>query len=594
MKKYDDVMIRMVLAGMMCLLSVCPCRAAQPDEPSGAAAQPLLTGVQSPQGDFDPQDLDTFLSQDHIPDEIRAMFEAERRTQAGQPAEVVPDPVEAQTRAGDAPPRSADGPVKPAGNPPTAGSVIETAMIDSLEMKDMEITDVLNLLSQKSGLNIVAGKNVSGTVSIYLKDVRLKDALRIILDSNGLAYREEDGILLVMSAQEYEKRYGHVFGGKVTTRIVHMDYASVKDALSVLDQVKSSAGKILTDEKSNTLILMDTAEKLSMMTDLIMEIDVPVEIRVFGLNYSQAKDTAEKIEPFLTDGLGTVKYDERSNKVIVSDTAEKLSKVARMIEAFDVREQQVLIEARIVQIELSDNYELGVDWQAIFAGIDDLNVQSDFNVIDAGSANMGSLAIGTIANNNYSATLEALRQIGDTNILSSPSITALNNQEAKILVGSNQPYVTTSTTTSSGIATTAETINFIDVGVQLYVTPTIHPDGFITLQIRPEVSSVLDYLETSGDNSIPIVKTSQAETTVRIKDGVGIVIGGLIEDSTADTRNKVPVLGDIPLLGMAFRNRNTSLGKTEIAIFLTPRIISGDQEVVTDFTSPHETRKAFE
>jgi len=573
MKKYDDMIGRIVLIGALMVLTLCPPGTAQQDElPASRNA--------SPQGDFNSEDLDAFLSQKHIPDDIRALFEAERRKSAEDPGSL----------SGE----TADQDKDPDDHAQTAGSLIETAMIDSLELKDMDMTDVLNLLSQKSGLNIVAGKNVSGTASIYLKDVRLKDALRIILDSNGLAYREEDGILLVMSAQEYEKRYGQVFGGKIATRIIHMDYASVKDALAVLDQVKSSAGKILTDEKSNTLILMDTAERLGMMTGLIMEIDVPVEIRVFGLNYSLAKATAEKVEPFLTDGLGAVKYDERSNKIIVRDTAEKLARIARMIEAFDVREQQVLIEAKIVQIELSDSYELGVDWQAIFAGIDDLTVKSDFNVIDAGAANTGSLAIGTIANNNYSATLEALRQIGDTNILSSPSITALNNEQAKILVGSNQPYVTTSTTTSSGIATTAETINFIDVGVQLYVTPTIHNDGFITLRIRPEVSSVLDYLETSGDNSIPIVKTSQAETTVRIKDGVGIVIGGLIEDSAADTRNKVPVLGDIPLLGMAFRNRNTSQGKTEIAIFLTPRIISGDQEVVTEFTSPQETRKGFE
>ena len=235
------------------------------------------------------------------------------------------------------------------------------------------------------------------------------------------------------------------------------------------------------------------------------------------------------------------------------------------------------------QIELTYNFELGVDWQAIFTVLDNLNVQMDFDVFDGEEVNKSLFTVGTIAHNSYAATLEALKSIGDTNVLSSPSIIVLNNQEAKILVGSTQPYVTSTTTTpSSGPTTTAETINFIDVGVKLYVTPIVHRDGFITMKIRPEVSSVLSVVETSGGNEIPVVKTSEAETTVRIKDGVTIVIGGLIEDSNSDTRKKVPILGDIPLLGAVFRNQDMSSTKTEIAIFLTPTIVSGEESLTPD------------
>jgi len=173
--------------------------------------------------------------------------------------------------------------------------------------------------------------------------------------------------------------------------------------------------------------------------------------------------------------------------------------------------------------------------------------------------------------------LEALETVGDTNILASPSVTSLNNQEAKILVGTTEPYVTTTTTTtSSGPATTAESVNFIDVGVKLYVTPAINQEKFIKMKIRPEISSVTDTLETSTNNKIPIVETSQAETTVMVKDGVTIVIGGLIKEEKVNTTNKIPVLGSIPVLGAAFRSVDNSTKKTEIVIFLTPRIISGE------------------
>lgn len=457
-------------------------------------------------------------------------------------------------------------------------------IVDHIELKDMEIVDVLKLLAQKSGLNIIAGKNIQGKVSIYLKDVKLIDALRIVLDSNDLAYKEENGIIRVMTANEFEKRYGHVFGGRFETRVFHLTYASAQEVSAVIDQIKSPGGKVVVDEASNTLVIVDTDEKLGMITSLLDEVDVPVEVQVFDLNYAVAKDIVEKIEPVLTKGIGRVEFDERSNKIIVTDIAEKIEKAQEIVEAFDVKEQQVLIEAKIVQIELTDDYELGVDWKAIFAGLD-TNIDIELDVISTtAGTNQGQITVGALADDGYNIILDALRQIGNTNILSSPSIMALNNQEAKILVGTTEPYVTSTTTTSSTVATTADSVNFVDVGVKLYVTSTIHKDHFITMKVRPEVSSVNDYLEVGSEgNKIPIVKTSEAETSVRIKDGATIVIGGLIEENASDIRQKVPLLGDLPLIGAAFRNRDTAVTKTEIAIFLTPTIISGEESLTPNF-----------
>jgi len=425
-------------------------------------------------------------------------------------------------------------------------------------------------------MNIITGKGVSGNVSVYLKNVQWKDALRIILDSNGLAYKNDGGILHVMPAAEFEKRYGYRFGGDLKTRIVHLDYADAQDMVTLLTQMKSYLGKIIFEAKSGTLVLTDSGDVIAEMEELIRKIDVPVTTKVYELNYAQAEDLAQKVAEVLTKSVGQVKHDARSNKLIVRDTPVSIEGIDKLVYSFDVREQQVLIEAKILQVVLSDEYKFGVDWEAVASEYHNLNFKSNFSVLNT-TDKSGTMTVGTLENDDYTALMEALKTIGETNILSSPRITALNNQEARILVGSQEPYVTTTTTTpASGPTTTAESISFIDVGIKLYVTPTIHRDDFITMKIRPEVSSVTRTLTTSNNNSIPVVETSEAETMVMIKDGVTVIIGGLIKEEQIDSENKVPLLGDIPFLGHAFRNEDHLTRKTEIVIFLTPRLMSGD------------------
>jgi len=217
---------------------------------------------------------------------------------------------------------------------------------------------------------------------------------------------------------------------------------------------------------------------------------------------------------------------------------------------------------------------MGIDWEAIVSDYQDLHLSNHLNVLGAGEKS-GRLSIGTLSQDDYSVLLEALDTVGRTNILSSPRIATLNNQEAQILVGSTEPYVTT-TTTSSGPATTAESVNFIEVGVKLYVTPTIHKDDFITMKIKPEVNSVTRNIKTSTNNTIPVVETSEAETTVTVKDGVTIVIGGLIKDEKIESVKKIPLLGDLPLIGIVFRSEDKLIRKTEWVIFLTPKLVPGD------------------
>lgn len=469
----------------------------------------------------------------------------------------------------------------------------DTALLEleTLELKDMDILDVLKLISKKSGLNIAAGKNVKGKVTIFLKNVGVWDALRIILEANDLAFIEEEGIVKVMTDKEYESIYGKKFADKTTVKIVPLKYAVAADVVPLVTQIKSVVGKVIADEKSNTIVLIDTPVNIEDMKKLIEHLDISTITEVFSLKYAKAEDIVKSVSGILTAKVGRIDVDARTNKVVVTDTAVKMQQIAKMIAAFDEKTPQVNIEAKIIQIELSDQFQMGIDWDKVFSSSDEnLKLAGNFNpsLNAATTGTGGAITVGGLSNYSYYALIEALQTVGKTNTLSTPRITVLNNQEARILVGTKEVYVSTTTTTNDSTSSTAEQVTFVDVGVTLAVTPTINPDGFVTMKIKPEVSSTGTPYTTASGNQIPVVSTSEAETIVTVKDGSTIIIGGLIKDKVQDTVNKVPLLGDIPILGVFFKHKNKTTTKIELAIFLTPHIISGE----TSYFKPYSRKDA--
>ncbi|MDD5584489.1 MAG: secretin N-terminal domain-containing protein [Candidatus Omnitrophica bacterium] len=453
----------------------------------------------------------------------------------------------------------------------------------SLDIKGMDIVDVLKMLANRSGMNIVVGKNVTGRVTLFLKNVDVWDAFELILLSNELAYEKKGDILNVMTQSDYELQYGERFQDAKQGKIIHLKYTKAVDLSRALSQIKTNIGKIVVDEGSNTLALIDTPEKIREMEDFIVKTDLPLQTKVFTLNYAKAEKLSVKIQEMLTKGIGSLRIDERTNKIVVTDYPEKLDEVSRVVAAFDEKTQQVLIDAQIIEIRPSDKFEMGVDW--------DYWLKNHFRVASAlpiGTANrlLISTAVDVVTGKgDYKAILDVLRTIGDTKILSSPRIMALNNQEAKILVGTKDAYITSTTSLAGEASVSSQTVNFVDVGIKLYVTPTINNDGFVTMKIRPEISSSVrtDITAEGKITQIPIVTTSEAETTVMIKDGVTIIIGGLQKDEKNKTVKKIPLLGDIPGVGFFFRSTSDETKKTEIVILLTPHIISGESPL-TDFS----------
>ena len=459
---------------------------------------------------------------------------------------------------------------------------IEAELI-SLDLKGMDIRDVLKVLSQKSGLNIVADKDVKGAVSLYLKDVDVMAALDVLVTTNDLAYEKEGLLIRIMPQNKYLKLHGKDFKDRTKTEIVKLKYADANDIAKVITKMKSKIGKVIPDSSSSTIVLIDNPYNIKSMKDVIAEVDVLLVTEVFSLDYGDAEAVQVKIEKMISDNVGSAKFDKRTNKIIVKDTQKKIDDIKKVIEAFDEKTRVVVIDANIIKVTLTDKYSYGIDWADI-ASLGDITLTGSSNLTTSLTGTTPStLTVATAT--NYSTVISLLDTFGQTDVLSRPRITVADKEDAMILVGAKEVYVTSEvTTTSGGTYHTTDNVQFVDVGVRLTVTPEINSEGYIRMKIRPEVSDtdatktvILTNPDGSTRSIIPHVTTSEAETTLLVKDKTTIILGGLMKDTVTEYRDKVPFLGDLPLLGKFFSTQGKSKEKTELVILLTPHIIEGDK-----------------
>jgi type II secretory pathway component GspD/PulD (secretin) len=476
------------------------------------------------------------------------------------------------------PPAATDSP-RPAG-PVKAASPAGLIKRISLDLRQIDVLAVLKFLAEQGDFNIVPGKNVGGRVTLSVKDITIQDALDIIALTNELAYVVQSRVIHVMTEADYQRLFGAAFADQREVRTVNLQFADAGAVATVLGNVKSAVGKVVADPQSKTIILIDVPEKVAQMVSAAEGIDRAAQLHThaFELRYAKAADVKAEVEKALTPKLGAVRMDKRTNTLVVTDLGSQMQEIRRVISAFDRKTREVVIQARILEVRLEDSLAMGVDWEALLKTIVDVNVKQFFPVTPALTA-AGRITLGTFSSDKFRAVLELLQTVGKTNILSTPQIAVVENEEAKILVGTREAYVTSAVTQTSTAATTAEQVTFVDVGLQLKVLPSINDAGLVTMKIKPEVSSVNRFLTTAAGNVIPIVDTSAAESTVMIKDGNTLVIAGLMKDEKIRTEKKFPILADIPVLGVLFRSRQDRVAKTELVFFLTPTIITGAESV---------------
>ncbi|HNV24261.1 MAG TPA: secretin N-terminal domain-containing protein, partial [Candidatus Omnitrophota bacterium] len=470
--------------------------------------------------------------------------------------------------------------------------LVEEAVINeqriSLDLKGVELTELFRILSLKMGLTIFPSKSVSGRVNIFLNDLTFDDALSVILVSQDLAAERKGSIINIMTATEYERLYGRKYNEKRIFKTFRLVYAKTATVFNAINQVKSDIGKVTADEATGTILVVDVPEKIEAIESTIREIDQPLETEIFDLQYAKADEIKAQLASAITSGSGELYVDERSSKVIISDLPDKMKKIRRMMKALDEPNRQVFIEGEIVQIEVNNEFQRQINWDRIFRSMNDLQYTGTFPVSPSFepspdlSAASSKITVGTLATDKYTTTMKFLETLGQAKILSHPRIAVLNNQEAKILVGTKEAYITSTQSQSETTTITSESVQFIDVGIKLSLTPTINKDGFITMKIKPEVSSVRDTITTETGSRVPIVSTSEAETVVKVKDGNMVMIAGLMENIERQDTSGIPVLSKIPLLGMAFESKANQKKRTELIVFVTPHIFTGEDKASTE------------
>lgn len=470
----------------------------------------------------------------------------------------------------------------------------------SLDMPDaMDVVDLIKFLAVKGELNIIIGREVAGTSKLMLKDVTLGDALEIVLAANGLAYEIKGNIVKVMTDKEYRDLHGEGFYERKQAKIIELKYAKPGNMAQLLENIKSSLGKIVFDNDTGTLVLIDTPEKIKEMEEVIRKAEIPTVQRImptittnFVLQYATVEEIEPKITPMLTKDVGDMRADKRTKTLIVTDLPHALKKIGDLVAIFDRAQQQVFIEAKIVQVQLTDSYRLGVNWDYLFQGLDPrfslrpVSKTSGVLGLDPAAAAAqglgGSVTYHTIAAGaDLNAVVQALSTVGKTRLLQNPHIATVDGKEATIKAITTQPYSELQYESGSSNIV-GKTYKFVDVGVTLGVTPRINELGYITCDIRPEVSSVLNWYDanpatTEGNSGVPVVKKSYAETSISVKDGVTIIIAGMIDETESKKRTQVPFFGSIPLLGVLFRADEVIKENSEIIVLLTPRIVTGDK-----------------
>lgn len=455
------------------------------------------------------------------------------------------------------------------------GKLINTITLD---VKRMDIIDVLKILADEGGFNFSINGNVTGRVTLFLKDVNVFDALDVALVAANLAYHKQSDIIYIMTDRDYMLKYGEQYDDRRQVRIFTLKQTQASKAGALLSQVVSSMGKVIVNESTGTVVVVDIPEQIAKMQEIVEQVDRPLETKVFSLDYTPVKELEDDLAEIITKGVGVVKIDEISNQIAVIDYPEVIEKIDKVLKGFDVKPMQVLIDAKIIELKPSKKYYAGIDWEYW--------INKDFKIkvhLPAGDTNISIGApTDTVSNpGGLKALLQFIQSFGETKVLSSPQILVMNNQDARIATETKKAYITFSENGTGDNKTINQKVEFVPVGVILEVTPTINKHGYVTLKIKPEVSSAkdTDITVNSKTSSVPIKTSSEAETTVIVKDGTPIIMGGLKKVDVAQTRNKIPVLGDLPFFGSFFRNTTDTWEKTELVILLTPYIISGDKPI---------------
>jgi protein transport protein HofQ/type IV pilus assembly protein PilQ len=425
----------------------------------------------------------------------------------------------------------------------------------TVDARDTLIADVIRLIGAESNQNIVPDATVRDQrITFRLKAVTVEAALGTLAAAYNLQFHRAGNIILIGDAAAMNRRYASTTGpGSPQTQIFQLDRAKPEDVAAMLVAALPVGTVAVPDKRTATVIVTTTTDALQRAARLVNALDGPAAgtgsgaaSEAFVLHNERPSDAVKQLKTAFPDSAMVA--DDRTNTVVVTGPNEVINATHRLLEGMDRPGRQVMFEVRVTDIRPND---------------DSSNVGVEFGGAGFGTGSQGSFPWQIVKSSVVvNAQINALVQLGKAQILATPRIATLNNHEASLLVGEQYPVVTVNQQTGF------PSVQTIDVGVRLRLTPTIGDDGTITADLHPEYSQIIGF-----NSNFPILANRKVDSTLRIHDGETIVLGGLFEDTSSEDIVKVPWLSQIPILGPFFKNKSTSHERDEVVFFITPHIL---------------------
>ncbi|MGJ8640833.1 MAG: type II secretion system protein GspD [Opitutaceae bacterium] len=429
-----------------------------------------------------------------------------------------------------------------------ATSLMDSAETISVDFPDEDVRTILRNVADLFDLNLVIPDTLQGRTSLKLSNITWRQVFEVVLEPQGFTYIEDRNIIRIKSLEEL------------------------------------------------------TAE--------------PVDTQVFIVDYARAEDLRGSISPLVDEAAGgRIQVDVRSNALVITERPSRMNKIQDIIQRLDKATDQVMIESKFIEVTNSDVKNIGVNWASMsgysasagpfqrdwargrgndatsdtsdsftdtFPGTSSESMTFDETLSRLASTSRTDTAL--FSADQFEVILSALEAQDDVRLVSNPTVVTLNNTNAKISIGERYPIPNYSFNSQTG-ERQLDDISYEDIGINLDVTPQVNSAGFINLEITPEVSSS-DRFALVENTEIPIIESRRTETTIMIKDGFTLAIGGLVENSTSNRDTKIPVLGNLPGVGRLFSSNTDSIEQRNLIIFITAKTLNPDGSTYKDVIDP--------
>ncbi len=502
----------------------------------------------------------------------------------------------------------------------------------TLDFNNVDLQTFVKFISELTGKNFVLDEKVQGKVTVISPTkISVDDAYQVfltVLELKGFTAVGENRVIKIFPSREAKQSGVSIVTDEkplpeyenYETRVLRLNYISASEISRLIAPLISKDGSSIPYPQTNTLILTDIKSNMNKLLNLIAELDREPQkgkggIYVHYLQNAGAEEMAKVLANLTSkaaarpaagqapqdaavhfEGGISITADKATNSLIIMASPEDYERLKSIIERLDTRRKQVYVEAAIVEMGIDKTRELGFEWRSTqdpLSGKDFVyggsvlappgsglttfqsNPLSVSGLVVAGIEGLSAIPGTDIKIPNVAALLRLFQADSDINVLSTPNILTLDNQEARIIVGQNVPFITgTSQTTGGNVQANIERK---DVGIQLKITPHTTESDLVRLDIYQEISSLAGSVPVGTDQEVPITSKRSAETSVVVRDRETIVIAGLIKDDINITQRKIPFLGDIPILGYLFKYESRKKVKTNLMLFITPHIIRDNE-----------------